>query len=610
MKRIAFTIIGGFMLSFMSAGLSNAQQIQLTSDLPSGQPVGTTITWTVTNNTLNIADYRLSVRRMGEPMRIHYDFSSKNVLTWTPLEDGEYQIVVTARDRSMPSNMMQLPAAFTVTSRATQGPRVSATPNPLVALYSAPLCTAGNRMRVDFIEQSVGPRRATTFKNCDGVHSMNFYVAGMKATTVYILRHEVLDNVGATVEQGPPRSFTTGAIGAGVTIPAITFPIPAGPGVSTQEPFVVISPTPGNGTVPFAIDTDGNTVWYYENTNLLDAEFFMLRMVRGGRFLLVAPSIGDNIIDRFTVREIDMAGNTTRETNARRLSEQFMAAGGQQPIATLHHEARILPNGHTILLGDSKKLVEDVQGPGIVDVIGDVIVALDNNWQVVWQWDSYDHLDITRLALGGETCVSGGPGCPILFLAEEANDWLHSNAVAYSPGDGNLIMSVRNQDWVIKIDYQDGTGDGQVLWHLGDDLGDFDMLSPDPNPWNSAQHDANYFGEDKVLLYDNSIRNPACVADPANCVSRGQLYQLDEVNMTAELLLNVELENFSFALGSAQPMLNGNFSFGSGTRNVPPSSTADEVNPAGDIIFSIGIDVAVYRSFRVPNMYTPPTRSE
>ena len=96
-------------------------------------------------------------------------------------------------------------------------------------------------------------------------------------------------------------------------------------------------------------------------------------------------------------------------------------------------------------------------------------------------------------------------------------------------------MSVRNQDWVIKIDYQDGTGDGQVLWHLGDDLGDFDMLSPDPNPWNSAQHDANYFGEDKVLLYDNSIRNPACVADPANCVSRGQLYQLDEVNMTAEL---------------------------------------------------------------------------
>ena len=136
------------------------------------------------------------------------------------------------------------------------------------------------------------------------------------------------------------------------------------------------------------------------------------------------------------------------------------------------------------------------------------------------------------------------------------------------------------------------------------------MLSPDPNPWNSAQHDANYFGEDKVLLYDNSIRNPACVADPANCVSRGQLYQLDEVNMTAELLLNVELENFSFALGSAQPMLNGNFSFGSGTRNVPPSSTADEVNPAGDIIFSIGIDVAVYRSFRVPNMYTPPTRSE
>ena len=63
--------------------------------------------------------------------------------------------------------------------------------------------------------------------------------------------------------------------------------------------------------------------------------------------------------------------------------------------------------------------------------------------------------------------------------------------MSWSPADGNLIVSVRHQDWVIKIDYAHGHGDGHVIWRLGQG-GDFAVISSDPSPWFSHQHYAHY----------------------------------------------------------------------------------------------------------------------
>jgi len=59
-----------------------------------------------------------------------------------------------------------------------------------------------------------------------------------------------------------------------------------------------------------------------------------------------------------------------------------------------------------------------------------------------------------------ERCTPGV--CPPLYLASQANDWMHGNSVSRTP-DGNLLLSIRNQDWVVLIDYQDGKGSGQVM---------------------------------------------------------------------------------------------------------------------------------------------------
>ena len=83
-------------------------------------------------------------------------------------------------------------------------------------------------------------------------------------------------------------------------------------------------------------------------------------------------------------------------------------------------------------------------------------------------------------------------GCPPVNLAPVANNWLHSNSVSYT-ADGHFLLSMRHQDWVIKINYAIGAGSGNVIWRLGKD-DDFTITSSDPYPWFSHQHDADEAG--------------------------------------------------------------------------------------------------------------------
>jgi hypothetical protein len=86
--------------------------------------------------------------------------------------------------------------------------------------------------------------------------------------------------------------------------------------------------------------------------------------------------------------------------------------------------------------------------------------------------------------------------------------------------------------------------------------------------------------------------------------SRGQVYRLDEVNRVAELVLNSDLGYYSFALGSAQLLLNGNYFFANGFR-ADGSGIGEEVNPSGDVVYSIESTAPEYRTFRMKNLYTP-----
>src|SRR5262249_27232033 len=177
-----------------------------------------------------------------------------------------------------------------------------------------------------------------------------------------------------------------------------------------------------------------------------------------------------------------------------------------------------------------------------------------------------DHLDVNRGPVLGEVLQPGSHQPTASVPRLPAVDWLHLNAVSWSPEDGNLVLSLRHQDWVIKIDYANGAGDGHVIWRLGQG-GDFTVNSTDPNLWFSHQHDAHFVDDTTMVIFDNG--NTRRASDPT-AHSRGQVWKLDEKTMTATLVLNVDLGSYSGALGTAERLSNRDYSFTLGENGPEP----------------------------------------
>jgi hypothetical protein len=417
---------------------------------------------------------------------------------------------------------------------------------------------------------------------------MNFYLGGLKAQTQYSVRHII--DTGDTFLNGPILSLTTPE--ARTDLPAQDVILPPSP---IQSGILLQATIASN---PMATDLNGNVIWYYPGNldfNVV-GPFVLLSPDRGGYFWgTFLNTAGDQ--SQQILREFDLTGRTVLETNAARVNEQLVAMG-KRPIGAFHHDARRLRDGKVAVLGSVEQILTDVQGAGPVDVLGEMIVVLDRNLQVVWAWDAFDHLDTKRLSTTNDTCPFGG--CPPLFLAASANDWLHGNALEQTP-DGNLLFSSRHQDWLMKIDYANGEGSGEIFWRLGKD-GDFQLNSTDPSPWFSHQHDAKFLPDNEtIILLDNG--NLRRLADPA-ANSRGQIIHLDEQNRTATLTLNADLGDFSAALGSAQQLPDGNYHFNLGVLS-DATSTALEVNAAGQPVYELHVAAPEYRSFRMSDIYTP-----
>jgi arylsulfate sulfotransferase len=563
------------------------------------QLVGERITWTASAADCGAAPvYQFSAAPHGGAFHVVRDFSPASAFTWTPMQEGTYDIEVTVKDGYQAAATASAVVSDAVASWVS-GSQAVVTPtlNPLVALYSVPPALAGTV----FVQFSVAGDHPA-WRNTDARavvpgKSTNFFVAGMLPNTTYQMRHVFSDGTGSA-----PLLFTTGSIPATLTIPAFTVRQSPGPGSDADQDMIFhqrIRATPN--TPPLvATDLTGRVTWYYD----LTASGFTL--AKAGQSLVPGGTLLLNGVDRYTpvptapdvLREIDLAGNPVRETNLAALNAQLTALG-HGVINAFNHDVQRLPDGTTVALALTERTV-DINGTP-TNYVGEMVLVLDPDFQVKWAWDAFDHLDVHRGPVLGEVVLPGSPEPTAVVPNLPAVDWLHVNAVALSPADGNLILSVRQQDWVVKIDYRNGAGDGHVVWRLGQG-GDFTVNSTDPNPWFSHQHNAHYLDDHTLILFDNG--NTRRASDP-NAHSRGQVWTLDESNMTATLVLNVDLGNYSFRLGSAQRLSNGNYSFMSGSQGQPPNEFAQsiEVLPDGTPSYVLEFATPEYRSYRLRTLY-------
>jgi hypothetical protein len=566
-----------------------AMGVSLTHSMEAPAYVGQMVTWkaSVDDAGLSSIRYQFVVSlEPGGPLEVIRDFSAEPDLFFTASShEGTYLIEVTALDLATGETSYASESYRFVPRIQGRRPMVNPTDRPRVFLFSAPSCEAGSRMRVVFAPSSGGYSQATSFKDCNGGTTMNFYLAGLQPETLYSA-YAVVDNGSAPVS-GTRVAFQSGE--AFDPLPN-TLVKPAAAGAA--QPLILTS----NG---YVTDLEGTQLWAGVAPVTL-----ITRPESGGFFwgLVEDSAYG---IGHQAIRKFDLTGMILRETNAEYVNRQLVARG-RRPISSFHHEVRPMPDGRIIALAAVERILTDVQGEGDVNVIGDMILILDSNLNVLWTWDTFDWLDVRREALLGETCEVGTGGCPPFYLTALANDWTHGNSVQFTP-DGNLLFSARHQDWLIKIDYADGQGDGHVIWKLGRD-GDFTYLTSDPWPWFSHQHDGNFMLDDpsELLVFDNGNTR---FYGTGEARSRGQAIILDEDNRTARFKLNADLGVLAAAVGSAQKLSSGNYHFDAGYVIEPDNSLgayALETNPAGGIIYELKTRGLIYRSFRMTDLYTAP----
>lgn len=601
----------------------------LSTSVLSPQPLGTSVTLTAsaTDTDAGTLSYRYAIGPApGGPLSMVRDFSVDPSFVFTPMvHEGAYEFVVTARNNTTGKKGNFTITPFTFTSLVTGNSAVvTATANPLVALFSSPPCAAGGLyMRASILRSGTTSPFYTNWKTCTPGQNLNFIIAGMRAATLYGITSQTWN--GTTITPGTTLGFTTGT--PSVTPPTITAVTPFTPEDSSAERFTLLSPGFAPA-IPMAIDLTESLVWYYLDPAGTGLE--ITRPVAGGTILVIAAganSAGTKVSFQQILREIDLAGNPLRETNATRVSEQVSALSGIASncqlggadclVGGFHHEALRLPNGHTLALADEEKVFTDgTQGSSPtnpVDIVGDIIIDLDKDWQVTWYWRAFDHLNANRAAVLGETCVNLSPACtPILLTAGIAQDWLHGNALYFSPSDGSVLYSMRHQDWVVKIDYGNGSGTNNILWTLGKG-GSFTINSSDPYPWFSHQHDPGFVlnGTTTLALFDNG--NTRVSPPPLGLGSgdsRGYVLNVDQTNMTATPVMLADLGYYSQALGTAELLSNGDYHFDAGliTGSPAPFTEEIEVFPSAVLGFTQKINAPYYRAFRMVSLYNPPDK--
>lgn len=479
--------------------------------------------------------------------------------------------------------------------------QVSATLHPQVAQYSFTSPTDAS-VTIQFGPDMTYGLETWSQPMPAGGGTLNMLVAGMKANTTYHMRASV-QFAGGVQYNDPDQTFTTGAGLAADRLPQITIAVPPGPDTNPGvELLSLASASNGNKIMAAVVDLNGNVIWYYDFSDIpnLGTDLpFPIKLLSNGHMKLAIGNIIPNA-PVSTVREIDLAGTIISELTTADLNSRLKQAGFSLVSAGFHHDFAVLPNGHTIYLVMEQRNVTLAGNTSPTLVTGDALVDVDSNGNPRWTWSTFDHLDVNDHPFG-----------PL--------DWTHSNAIVYSATDHDLVLSSRSLSWVMKIDYSDGTGTGNILWKLGPN-GDFTLQNGGPSDWFYNQHYPVFLssltaGSYNLGVWDNGDSRPdpvtglPCGTTGAGpCYSRGLIMTIDEPARTVAIDWQDNLSPlYALCCGNINVLPNGDVDLGTGSSSlVPPATEALEVTqqPAPAVVWQMNITGQFsYRMLRIPSLY-------
>jgi arylsulfate sulfotransferase len=547
-------------ISPQAAAIGTGQMVQFTATA-NNDPTG--VTWSATAGTIDVSG----------------NYSA-------PSATQSVTVTVTATSKRDPTK------SASATINVVAPGQISATANAQVALYTVAPAAPGN-VSVQFgLDTNYG---LTTWAQPvpTGGGAVSLFVAGMKGSTLYHMKGMVQFSDG-TQYTDPDLTFTTGAY------PTAQVPLVAAtttPGMTPQSGVELLDLVNGNATAsPVAVaDLNGNVLWNYSPVLPAGIVANPIKLLPNGHFLInfggVIPDGANSIL-----QEVDLAGKLIWQMTAADLNAALVAAtcaGCNITVVGTHHDFVMLSNGHLLVLASTQQVISGTT------VTGDVIIDLDQNHKPVWLWNEFDHLDVNRRPMGFP-------------------DWTHTNAIIYSADDGNLIISIRHQNWLVKVDYANGAGTGDILWKLGYQ-GDFTLAGgTDPTDWFYAQHGPSFVttnttGKFTLALFDNgndrvfpSGVTCGTVGAPLCFYSTVPLLDIDETAKTATLTFNPTAPTYSFFGGNAAVLKNGNVEYCESSTGPGTAGDIYEVqqNNTAQTVWHMHVTGQnAYRGQRIPSMY-------
>ena len=338
-----------------------------------------------------------------------------------------------------------------------------------------------------------------------------FVVVGMRHKTVYTFEPVVTYASGVT-GRVEGATFETGREPSG--LPDMTVTVVDADAV--QEGITIIGPAgEGGAEAPefVGLDVEGEVVWYYdapdESWQSPDRD---LKLMTDGNLLLKTQD---------GLRVINLAGDTLVD-----IRSSDMGYG-------MHHDVTVLPNGNFMALVQQEREVEVEALGGLIRQVGDGLLEITPEGEVVWEWWTFDHLDTDRF-----------PTQLSLDSDRGRYDWTHANSAAYRASDASTSCPS-----VIK------TGDQGRPRHgccgLARRRRRRPRLAGRPVVLRSAQRVP--WEDGRLSVYDNGNERAS-----GEQFSRGVVYQLDESAMTAQEVFSYDVGMFTPFIGGHRILLNGN----------------------------------------------------
>ena len=218
---------------------------------------------------------------------------------------------------------------------------------------------------------------------------------------------------------------------------------------------------------------------------------------------------------------------------------EFVLANDQN---ILHHDIAPMPNGNILAitydlipqaeaLSKGRALSLTPESGLWVDKIIEIKPLPNNDFEIVWEWSSFDHIiqevdaNIPNFGVAAQSpgkfhinyITNASPG------AAANSDWLHSNAIDYNPVLDQIILNSRNFSEFYIIDHTTTTAEastgeggqygkgGDLLYRWGNPAAYDTGVLADQQLF--GQHDAHWIDEGlpdagKVFVFNNGINRP------------------------------------------------------------------------------------------------------